>query len=148
MRDLPPRLHLKHGSYYYVVLRKGKRLWTKVANDKDAAIQRALELNSMERRDRIDRLGMIRSVNDTIRRSVMDRDGHKCVYCGTTQDLVMDHFIPHTSGGATALGNLVTACVCCNDKKGDRDPRIFLAEISGMRDYFLDKFIGSVDTSS
>jgi 5-methylcytosine-specific restriction endonuclease McrA len=35
----------------------------------------------------------------------------------------LDHVIPRSRGGATDWSNIVTSCVPCNLKKGDRTPR-------------------------
>ncbi|WNJ21453.1 HNH endonuclease [Pontibacter sp. G13] len=52
------------------------------------------------------------------RHNVFKRDGYRCVYCGTKEDLTIDHVIPKSSGGRDTWDNLVTACQKCNSKKG------------------------------
>jgi hypothetical protein len=47
-------------------------------------------------------------------RAVKERDGNACVYCGSTDTLVLDHSIPVLQGGDDAPMNLVTACKSCN----------------------------------
>lgn len=49
---------------------------------------------------------------------VLERDGYKCVSCGTKEDLVIDHVIPVIDGGDTTLENLQSLCRTCNLKKG------------------------------
>lgn len=54
---------------------------------------------------------------------ILDRDGCKCVYCGSTPAnddifLVLDHLIPYNEGGEHTADNLVTACNRCNGAKG------------------------------
>jgi len=57
------------------------------------------------------------------RRNIMHRDSHSCQYCGYTgDDLTLDHVLPRSRGGAESWENLVTACVRCNVKKGNRTP--------------------------
>jgi 5-methylcytosine-specific restriction endonuclease McrA len=56
------------------------------------------------------------------RQNVFKRDGHNCQYCGTHQDLTLDHVIPRSRGGLTSWDNLVAACKHCNSKKGDNTP--------------------------
>jgi 5-methylcytosine-specific restriction endonuclease McrA len=63
------------------------------------------------------------------KRNILIRDGHKCVYCGCTSDLTVDHVIPSASGGKTNFENCVCACLPCNNKKRNRTPseaRMFL----------------------
>lgn len=46
------------------------------------------------------------------------RDRFTCVYCGArSSSLTADHVEPF---GGNDVGNLVTACLTCNDRKGDR----------------------------
>jgi 5-methylcytosine-specific restriction endonuclease McrA len=48
------------------------------------------------------------------------RDGFKCAYCGSPQELTFDHVVPRSKGGKTTWENIVTACSPCNLKKGGR----------------------------
>lgn len=56
------------------------------------------------------------------KRNIMVRDGHECVYCGTTKRLTIDHMVPSSRGGKSSFENCVTACQPCNNKKNDRTP--------------------------
>ncbi|MEZ4901376.1 MAG: HNH endonuclease [Spirosomataceae bacterium] len=56
------------------------------------------------------------------RQNIFKRDGHRCVYCGTHEDLTLDHVLPKSRGGRTSWDNLATACKRCNTRKGDRTP--------------------------
>jgi 5-methylcytosine-specific restriction endonuclease McrA len=56
------------------------------------------------------------------RQNIFKRDGHKCVYCGSRDNLTMDHVIPRSKGGRDSWHNLVSACQKCNTEKGDRTP--------------------------
>jgi 5-methylcytosine-specific restriction endonuclease McrA len=51
---------------------------------------------------------------------IYKRDDHECQYCGTTKDLTLDHVIPRSKGGQDTWENLVTCCIKCNLKKGDK----------------------------
>ena len=41
-------------------------------------------------------------------------------YCGSEQDLTVDHVKPVSKGGLWEWSNLVTACNKCNGKKGSK----------------------------
>ncbi|MBO1349833.1 MAG: HNH endonuclease [Hormoscilla sp. GUM202] len=57
------------------------------------------------------------------RRNILQRDGHSCQYCGYSgDDLTLDHVLPRSRGGGESWQNIVTACVRCNIKKGNRTP--------------------------
>lgn len=52
------------------------------------------------------------------RQTIKRRDGNKCVYCGCTENLTIDHVRPQCRGGQTTASNCVTACRACNQLKG------------------------------
>lgn len=56
------------------------------------------------------------------RKVVYERDGHKCVQCGTTSDLTLDHIVPKSKGGSSEVDNLQTMCAPCNHAKADAIP--------------------------
>lgn len=58
-------------------------------------------------------------INPRKRQQVYDRDGNACVYCGSSDDLTLDHDIPQSMGGSDEVDNLVTACRPCNASKRD-----------------------------
>lgn len=68
------------------------------------------------------------------RKNILKRDGNRCQYCGTHDDLTIDHVIPRSRGGADTWENLVTACHRCNHRKGNRTPRE--ADMPLMREPF------------
>jgi len=63
------------------------------------------------------------SISKRVRWLILERDGHRCVYCGATPDdgirLVVDHRIPVVDGGTSEPDNLAAACEDCNDGKRD-----------------------------
>lgn len=61
-------------------------------------------------------------------RHIFIRDGHKCVYCGSTKSLTLDHVVPKSKGGKDSWYNLVTACQKCNSIKDDK----VLSELDGF----------------
>jgi hypothetical protein len=53
-----------------------------------------------------------------LRPQVFARDGYRCVICGSTDDLSVDHVLPIARGGTNDEWNLQTACMRCNRLKG------------------------------
>lgn len=52
---------------------------------------------------------------------IVARDGaDSCVYCGTTERLLLDHKVPRSRGGGDELENLQILCADCNSHKGAR----------------------------
>ena len=58
-----------------------------------------------------------RYINEKLRKAVWDRDGAKCVKCGSTTNLGFDHIIPIRKGGKNNLKNLRILCGTCNKSK-------------------------------
>jgi 5-methylcytosine-specific restriction endonuclease McrA len=44
-------------------------------------------------------------------------EGSACVYCGTRDDLTIDHIVPLSRGGLNVRANLQSACKPCNSSK-------------------------------
>jgi 5-methylcytosine-specific restriction endonuclease McrA len=51
---------------------------------------------------------------------IYKRDDHECQYCGTRNNLTIDHVIPRSRGGKDTWDNLVACCTTCNVKKGNK----------------------------
>ena len=59
------------------------------------------------------------------RKTVFFRDNYCCQYCNKKfmkHHLTLDHVIPKSRTGAKSWSNLVTCCVPCNQKKGNKTP--------------------------
>ncbi|MGN2640552.1 TerD family protein [Nocardia takedensis] len=61
-----------------------------------------------------------RSIPQEVKAEVWQRDGGRCVECGSGHYLEFDHVIPHSRGGATSPSNLQILCRSCNRAKGAR----------------------------
>jgi hypothetical protein len=131
--DLPARLHLKSGGYYYVY----QNTWDLLSRDKGKAVELAKSMNALTREQRWIALGKMRLGAADLRRSVLERDCWACVYCGSKDDLGIDHIIPFEAGGASLPFNLVTACGACNLSKGMSDPRVFIALLADGREQII-----------
>ncbi len=65
-------------------------------------------------------------------RALFARDGHLCLYCGQSfgaHDLTRDHVIPVSRGGSDSWSNVVSACRSCNQRKDNRTPAEWGAEL-------------------
>jgi hypothetical protein len=57
-------------------------------------------------------------IPDDVKMFVWQRDGGKCVKCGSKSDLEFDHIIPISLGGSSTARNLQLLCATCNRSKG------------------------------
>ena len=64
---------------------------------------------------------------DVVRAIIFERDGYACIYCGADKQLEGDHIFPLSRGGSNAFNNLATACRRCNQTKGSRTVKEWLA---------------------
>ncbi|MGG3450229.1 HNH endonuclease [Domibacillus aminovorans] len=69
-----------------------------------------------------------KTIPDSIRWHIWNRDDFTCQYCGIKENLSIDHIVPESKGGDLLEQNLVTACRPCNSKKNNRTP-----EEAGMK---------------
>lgn len=70
------------------------------------------------RRPAVRRVRRRRVWTDEERRFILDRDGWQCVYCGSKDELEIDHIVPFSKGGACSVTNSQTLCRSCNARKG------------------------------
>jgi len=57
--------------------------------------------------------------------NISDKDLRKlynqpCSFCGTKENLSVDHIIPLSRGGSHSIGNMMTLCRSCNSSKGNK----------------------------
>lgn len=55
-----------------------------------------------------------------IQNKVWNRDGGKCVKCGSQEKLEFDHIIPFSKGGSNTYRNLQLLCEKCNRQKNNK----------------------------
>lgn len=84
------------------------------------------------------------------RKNVLRRDQNRCQYCGSRDRLTIDHVLPKSRGGRDTWENLVSACVPCNNRKGNRTPdeaRMELLREPFRPSYvmFIRDFVGQLD---
>src|SRR5438093_693993 len=92
-----------------------KALIQEAAHKKARRVQRALSMvNSDAVRSSDDR----EHIPDDIKIIVWQRDGGKCVKCGSQEKLEFDHIIPVARGGSNTARNIQLLCEACNRSKG------------------------------
>ena len=54
----------------------------------------------------------------SVREAVFKQDNYRCVKCGSTKNLEVDHKVSLANGGTNHISNLQTHCRDCNRRKG------------------------------
>jgi len=62
---------------------------------------------------------MKRSFRGFAKKKILDRDGGRCLDCGSQNALTLQHVIPFSVGGETSSRNMVTLCEECNQSYRD-----------------------------
>ena len=93
-----------------LILEGENRVKVRVARAKALMVQ-AETLDEAARQNR-------EPIPDDVKMYVWQRDGGKCVKCGSTRNLEYDHDIPFSLGGSNTARNIRLLCETCNRSKG------------------------------
>ena len=52
------------------------------------------------------------------RQSIKEKWNYECAYCGSEENLTLDHITPRSKGGSEKVTNVLCACHSCNQYKG------------------------------
>lgn len=63
-----------------------------------------------------------KTVSPGVRQAILDRDGHKCFFCGATTNLHVHHMTPRSKGGTDDPENLLVVCEKCHTWLHEGDP--------------------------
>ncbi len=63
------------------------------------------------------------------RELIFTRDNWRCQYCGSTENLTIDHIRPKCKAGPTNADNCCTACITCNQAKGSMSIDSFIEQL-------------------
>lgn len=77
-----------------------------------------LDMCPMRARKYVDRQKERAKITNSVRWRVIKRDNFRCVACGSSDNLVVDHKHPICKGGTSDMSNLQTLCFVCNSGKG------------------------------
>lgn len=78
-----------------------------------------------------------RSFSKTRHKRLLIQIGRRCAYCGSAENLTIDHLVPRSKGGRDHPANLVLACLSCNNRKGSKDLSVWLDKIGASLEDIL-----------
>ena len=85
------------------------------------------------------------------RQNIFFRDRYTCQYCNRPHPshlLTYDHVWPKSKGGKTTWDNVVTSCISCNLKKGNKLVGLFFGMfVCKNRYHFVCYTVGDIDFS-
>ena len=62
------------------------------------------------------------------RKQIKESWDHKCAYCGSEEDLTLDHVTPQSKGGPDTTDNVVCCCRSCNHSKGHEEWKLWYVQ--------------------
>lgn len=74
-----------------------------------------------------------------IKKVVWERDGHRCIFCGSSQAMPNAHVISRAKGGLGVEENIVTACYQCHFNMDQTSKRQEYLDIANR---YLDQLYG------
>ena len=75
------------------------------------------------------------------RREIKEKWEHKCAYCGSTENLTIDHIVPQSKGGIDFTKNVVCACHDCNQSKGHEHWKLWYVQQDFYTEDRFDKIV-------
>lgn len=76
------------------------------------------------------------------RKMIKDKWDNKCAYCGSEENLTLDHVKPRSQGGSHYANNVVCCCQRCNASKSKTD----VWEWYHKQDFFCEERKKSIET--
>ena len=68
-------------------------------------------------------------IPQSVKWEVWERDGHRCIFCGSPNASPNAHIVPRSQGGLGVKENIVTACMTCHQRMDNSQAReMFIAK--------------------
>jgi len=73
------------------------------------------------------------------RQKIKEEWGHQCAYCGSEENLTIDHIVPQSKGGLDNTKNVVCCCHSCNQSKGHEHWKLWYVQQNFYSEEKFDK---------
>lgn len=80
------------------------------------------------------------------RRHIKEKWEDKCAYCGSRENITLDHIVPRARGGLDTSHNVVACCKSCNQSKGIYDWKEWFEQQEFFTEHKLHKLVHWIDT--
>ena len=73
------------------------------------------------------------------RKEIKEKWENQCAYCGSEENITLDHIIPQCKGGLDIKTNVVACCHSCNQSKGHEHWKLWYVQQDFYSEERLDK---------
>ena len=73
------------------------------------------------------------------RQNIKDHWNHECAYCGSEENITLDHILPQCKGGLDVKTNIVSCCHSCNQSKGHEHWKLWYVQQDFYNEDILNK---------
>jgi 5-methylcytosine-specific restriction endonuclease McrA len=75
------------------------------------------------------------------RKEIKEKWENKCAYCGSKENLTIDHIIPQSKGGTDFTKNVVCCCHSCNQSKGHEHWKLWYVQ----QDFYSEEKLNKIE---
>ncbi|WPC13066.1 HNH endonuclease [Riemerella anatipestifer] len=112
--------YLEDFLYKYKFLYK-KDHFNKIKNDVELVLEARIAEEKLRELKKVEeRISRREHISQKVKDMVWNRDGGKCVECGSSEKLEFDHIVPFSKGGSNTYRNIQLLCEPCNRKKSNK----------------------------
>ena len=79
-------------------------------------------------------------ISQKTKKTVWERDGRRCIFCGDPRAMPNAHYISRAKGGLGIEQNIVTACMTCHFKMDNTTERSLF--LNAAKQYLQSKYRG------
>ena len=73
------------------------------------------------------------------RKEIKEKWENQCTYCGSEENITLDHIVPQCKGGLDIKTNVVACCHSCNQSKGHEHWKLWYVQQDFYSEERLDK---------
>ncbi|WPC15120.1 HNH endonuclease [Riemerella anatipestifer] len=95
--------------------------FNKIKNDVELVLEARIAEEKLRELKKVEeRISRREHISQKVKDMVWNRDGGKCVECGSSEKLEFDHIVPFSKGGSNTYRNIQLLCEPCNRKKSNK----------------------------